>query len=79
MSGDAQLVIDLWELFKTHIPEKKRSEAVLTFVMILEEHGIYCDELHDCHGVDSLLDTAIDEIFGTEQDDEEEDCEYGED
>lgn len=67
----AQMALDLWELFKEFVPSKQRGEIAENFLTKLDNHGVYADEIVDfIKGEDTHLDRAF-SLMIEEEDDED--------
>jgi cupin superfamily acireductone dioxygenase involved in methionine salvage len=72
MSSEAQVILDVWEAVRDHIPHAKRAAIAQDIVYAFEEYGF---EGTDCASImdeDPDLATAFQEVFSDEDDDEEE-------
>jgi hypothetical protein len=71
MEIDAKTVADLWETIKEYVPANKREELALAFLEVFVDNDIEIEDIEDLHGVDDNLDTALEEVFDQEIDDDE--------
>ena len=55
------MLVDLWEAVREHIPEKKREDVAAAMIEVLLDHDFIEDikELEDAIGTDIDLDDAI--------------------
>lgn len=65
-STHAQLILEIWDLFEEHIPQKSRDDIAENYLSIFEEFGIYPDELDDLEGENKHIDRAL-ETFKDEE------------
>ena len=73
---EEQLIFDIWETFRDHIPEKGRNAAADQFVDFLIGNDVELDTLEGLLGYDPHLDTSIQSVLDEnkeEEEDEEED------
>jgi len=56
------MIVDLWECVREHIPEKKREDVAAAMIEVLLDHNFVEDvkDLEDAKGTDIDLDDAID-------------------
>jgi glycine cleavage system regulatory protein len=71
MEIDAKTVADLWETIKEYVPANKREELALAFLEVFVDHDIEIEDMEDLHGVDDNLDTALEEMFDQDIDEED--------
>ena len=67
-------VMEIWDLFLEHIPEKNRDIVATQYIEYLINHDIELDVLESLIGNDDYLDDAIEEALEEEayfQDDED--------
>lgn len=64
-------IIEIWDLFVEHIPEKHREMIALQYVEYLLDSGIELDDLESITGHDDYLDNAIEEVAETLQEDDD--------
>lgn len=69
---DEGLIIEIWDAFKDHIPEKNRELAANQYVNFLLEHDISTDDLEGYLGYDKYLDDAIHSTLKEEDSDDDE-------
>ena len=75
---EEQLIFEIWDTFRDHIPEKGRNIAAEQFVDFLVAKDVEVDTFEGLLGYDPHLDTAVElilEEFRDTGDEEEED--YG--
>lgn len=73
---DEELIIEIWETFKEHIPEKGRAVAADQFVDWLVDKDTDTETLEGLKGYDPHLDDSLESVLNneeTENEDEEED------
>jgi hypothetical protein len=76
---DEELIIEVWEIFRDHVPEKTRAAAAEQFIDFLVDKDTDTDVLEGLKGYDPHLDDAIDLVLGDEEEsDEDEDDGWGE-
>ena len=56
-------IMDIWDLFLEHIPEKHRDVAASQYVEYLLNHDVELDTLDTLIGNDEYLDNAIEEAI----------------
>jgi hypothetical protein len=56
-------IMDIWDLFLEHIPEKHRDVAASQYVEYLLNHDVEIDTLDALIGNDEYLDNAIEEAI----------------
>ena len=58
------MLVDLWETVREHIPEKKREDVAAAMIEVLLNHNFIEDvkDLEEAKGTDIDLDDAIDLI-----------------
>jgi heme oxygenase len=64
-------IMDIWDLFLEHIPEKHRDVAASQYVEYLLNHDVELDTLETLIGNDEYLDNAIEEAFEEASHDDE--------
>jgi hypothetical protein len=70
MSSEAQLVLEIWEAVRDHLPHGKRASIAEDLLYAFQEFGF---ESGDCATIideDPDLAAAFDEVFPDEEDDE---------
>ena len=65
-----ELVVDLWALFETNIPAKSKVQVAEQYLKVLEDNGIYVEEMHDFCGHNKHLDKAMEILYPIERDEE---------
>ena len=60
---DIGLIIDVWSNIKPYLDKKEKEEAALSYVRSLEEYFNLEDMVDDLLGHDSLLDTALSDVY----------------
>lgn len=58
-----QMLLEIWEYFKSDIKPGHRVDHVLGLIRILEEYDLDPDELKTVMGEDDDLDTAINLLY----------------
>ena len=81
---EEQLIFEIWDTFRDHIPEKGREIAASQFVDFLVNKDVEADTLEGLLGYDPHLDDAIELVlkeFNEEDEDfiDEDDNYYNED
>lgn len=78
---EEQLIFEIWDTFREHIPEKGRAIAAEQFVDFLVNKDVDVDAFEGLLGYDSYLDTAIQLILEEHQnlDSEDEFEDFGDD
>ena len=76
-----QLIFEIWDTFRDHIPEKGRDTAAAQFVDFLVNKDVDAEALEGLLGYDPHLDAAIEVILAEFRDDgdvDEDDDRYNE-
>lgn len=78
---EEQLIFEVWDTFREHIPEKGRGIAAEQYVDFLVSKDVDIDTFEGLMGYDSHLDTAIQLILEEHQnlDSEDEFEDFGDD
>ena len=71
MEIDAKTVMDLWESVKDFVPANKREECANSFLSVFVDNDIEIEDVGELHGVDHDLDTALEELYEDEFDEED--------
>lgn len=71
MEIDAKTVSDLWETIREYVTANKREELALAFLTVFVDNDVEIEDLEDLRDIDDDLDTAIQELFEDELDDED--------
>lgn len=71
MEIDAKTVMDLWESVKEFVTANKREECAHAFLSVFVDNDVEIEDLEELHGVDDDLDTALEELFEDEFEDED--------
>ena len=71
MEIDAKTVMDLWESVKDFVPANKREECAHSFLSVFVDNDIEIEDVEELHGVDDDLDTALEELFEDEFDEDD--------
>ena len=73
------LIVDIWNTFIEHVPEKAKKDIAYDFINVLLDNGVKESVLEGLIGVDSHLDAAIEYAIDGSGEEEEEDLDYYED
>lgn len=73
MNGETQLMIELWEAVRDHLPASKRVDAAENMMIALQEYGIDGPELSGVVEEDPDLAEAFATVFHDDDDDSEDD------
>lgn len=80
---EEDLIIEIWDTFKEHLPEKNRDNAATQFIDFLIGRDVEMSVIEGLSGFDPHLDTAIEtaleEIGDIDNNDDDDDWEYEED
>ena len=80
---EEQLIFEIWDTFRDHIPEKGRGTAAEQFVDFLVSKDVELETFEGILGYDPHLDDAVNLIIDEYKEDEEtfddDDYDYGED
>jgi len=68
---DEELIIEVWEIFRDHVPEKTRSAEAEQFIDFLVDKDTDTNVLEGLKGYDPHLDDAIDLVIGGEEEEDE--------
>lgn len=75
MSSEVELVIEVWEAVRDHVPHNKRADIAKDLLYAFAEFGFEPSELSEIVDVDPDLSEAFDEVFPPpEIDDDEIEC-----
>lgn len=69
---EEQLIFDIWDTFREHIPEKNRDAAAGQFVDFLLDQDVDVETLEGLLGYDPHLDESIQSVLDEHSDDESE-------
>ena len=69
---EEQLIFEIWDTFRDHIPEKGRGTAADQFVDFLVGKDVDIETLEGLLGYDPHLDTAVQLVLDEHKDSEEE-------
>lgn len=64
-------IVEIWDLFVEHIPEKHRETLALQYIEYLLDSGFDVDDLDAITGHDDYLDNAVEEVTENLQEDDE--------
>jgi hypothetical protein len=70
---DAEVIFDIWEVFKPLVPAKERMAAAERLIKLCDDVGFQKTDISEMTENDKILETAFDIYF---QDDEDEFNEY---
>lgn len=73
------LIVDIWNTFIEHVPEKIKKDIACDFVNVLLDNGVKESVLEGLIGVDSHLDAAIEYAIDGSDHDEDVDEDFYED
>ncbi len=73
MSSEAELVIEIWETVRDHIPAPKRSDLAKELLYIFADYGFTASDLTDIVDEDPDLTDAYEEVFEPMEIEDEED------
>lgn len=76
---EEQLIFDIWDTFRDHIPEKGRETAANHFVDFLVGKDVEAETLEGLLGYDTHLDDAVNLVLAEFNDEEEDEEDYYED
>ncbi len=71
MSSEAELVIDIWENIRDHLPASKRFDFARDLIYAFAEYGFSAVDLADIVDEDPDLCAAYENVFEVEPDEEE--------
>jgi hypothetical protein len=71
MEIDAKTVMDLWESVKEFVAVNKREECAHALLSVFVDNDVEIEDVEELHGVDDDLDTALEELFEDEFDEDE--------
>ena len=69
---EEQLIFEIWDTFRDHIPEKGRGIAAEQFVELLVNNDVDLGTLEGLMGYDPQLDDAVQAILDDHKEEEEE-------
>jgi hypothetical protein len=76
---EEDLIIEIWDTFKEHLPEKNRDNAATQFIDFLISRDVEMSVIESLSGFDPHLDTAIETVMDEENgyvDDEIDDADW---
>jgi hypothetical protein len=73
------LIVDIWNTFIEHVPEKAKKDIAYDFINVLLDNGVKESVLEGLIGVDGHLDAAIEYAIDGGSEEEEEDLDFYED
>jgi hypothetical protein len=71
MSSEAQVILDVWEAIRDHVPHNKRAMIAQDVLIAFADYGFESGDIASIVDEDPDLATAFDEVF--DELDEEED------
>lgn len=72
MKNESNLVLEIWDMVRDHIPVAKRLEHAISIVRAFEEYGMDARDLADVVDEEPYLTRAYREVFDQEEDGDEE-------
>lgn len=72
MSGEAELVVNIWEAVRDHLPHNKRADVARDLLEAFADFGFEPAELASIADEDPDLSEAFDEVFPPSEYEEEE-------
>ena len=75
MNSEAKLVLELWDLVRDFIPSGRRTELAISVLRSFEEYGFDDKDIQDIVDEDVYLARAYSDLYGSDEDDHEEDDE----
>jgi 3-polyprenyl-4-hydroxybenzoate decarboxylase len=79
MSSEAELVINIWEAMRDHLPVAKRPELAKDLLYAVIGYGFDSVELASIVDEDIDLTNAYEEVFAADEDEDEDDESFDED
>ena len=70
MSSEAELVIDVWEAVRDHVPHNKRGDIARDLLYAFADFGFEPTEMASITDEDPDLRDAFDEVFPEDEEDE---------
>jgi len=71
MKNESNLVLEVWDMVRDHIPVAKRLEIAIGVVRAFEEYGMDSKDLADITDEEPYLTRAYLEVFDEEVDEED--------
>jgi hypothetical protein len=71
MKNESNLVLEVWDMVRDHIPVAKRLEHAIGIVRAFEEYGMDARDLADIVDEEPYLTRAYNEVFDEEQEAED--------
>jgi len=71
MSGDAELVVNVWEAVRDSLPHNKRADVARDLLAAFADFGFEAAELASIADEDPVLGEAFDDIFPPDEFDDE--------
>lgn len=72
MKHESQLISELWELVRDHIPTSQKLDTAIQFLRTFEDHGTDSADMADIVDEDRYLARAYDDLYGEEAEEESE-------
>ena len=70
---DATFLLEVWELVSENIDDRKKYDVICALIGLFEDQGYDIDDIKKLRGDDKYIDQALDDMFGDEDDEEEDD------
>lgn len=64
-NSESKMILEIWEITREYIPEKKRNEYLFSFFNLLEDYNIFVEDLPDLKGEDKNIDAALTDYLGS--------------
>lgn len=75
MNSESQLVAEVWELVRDHVPTSQRLETAISYLRTFEEFGFTSKDLAHIVDEDRYLARAYDDLYGEEAEEEDDEVE----
>jgi len=72
MSSEAQVILDVWEAVRDHVPHNKRASIAQDVLIAFADYGFESGDIASIVDEDPDLATAFDEVFDELDEDEDE-------
>lgn len=76
MTSESQVIVELWDLVRDHIPTARRLEIAISFLRSFEEFGFEQRDMQDIVDEDPYLKRAFYDLYEEEEEEEEDDDDY---
>lgn len=70
MSSEAQVILDVWEVIRDHLPHNKRAAIAQDLLYAFQEYGFEGEECATIVDEDPDLALAFDEVFLEDEEEE---------